>query len=65
MPDVYQISPLAHGGPCCAMLHFPEERYRRRGYECGLDARDYQEVAEERFIEEDEDSVDSTSPLPA
>ena len=47
------------------MLHFPEERYRRRGYECGLDARDYQEVAEERFIEEDEDSVDSTSPLPA
>lgn len=37
-------------------LALPElERYRRRGYECGLDARDYQEAAEERFIEEDED----------
>ena len=38
------------------MVHAAEERYRRRGYECGLDARDYQEAAEERFIEEDEDS---------
>ena len=37
-------------------VHAAEERYRRRGYECGLDARDYQEAAEERFIEEDEDS---------
>ena len=38
------------------LVHAAEERYRRRGYECGLDARDYQEAAEERFIEEDEDS---------
>ena len=37
-------------------VHAAEERYRRRGYECCLDARDYQEAAEERFIEEDEDS---------
>lgn len=31
-----------------------EERFRRRGNECGLDFRDYQEANEERVIEEEE-----------
>ncbi|CAK9099643.1 Ribosomal large subunit pseudouridine synthase D (23S rRNA pseudouridine(1911/1915/1917) synthase) (rRNA pseudouridylate synthase D) (rRNA-uridine isomerase D) [Durusdinium trenchii] len=36
-------------------LEFRSERYRRRGGECGLDHRDYQEAADEHILEEEED----------
>ena len=31
-----------------------EERLQRRGPECGLDSRDFQEAADDRWLEEDE-----------
>lgn len=36
------------------MQEFRSERYRRRGGECGLDHRDYQEAADEHILEEEE-----------
>ena len=35
-------------------LVYGEERYHRRGPECGLDSRDFQEAADDRWLEEDE-----------